>query len=378
MEYLKGIPFTKYCDDARLPLKDRLKLFVSICQAVQHAHQKGIIHRDLKPSNILVCLYDGQPVPKVIDFGLAKAMHQSLTEHTLHTAQGFMVGAPLEQQQFKNAALEEMLRLIKEVEPPRPSTRISGSASLPSIAAQRGLDPAQLCKQVRGDLDWIVMKSLEKERSRHYETTNGLARDIDRFLHDEPVEACPPSTGYRLRKLLRRHRRSVDVLEQSAASLQQLQSQPELDGQLTIAQMFASRGLLEKAKPHFERALELAREIGGESTEQALQIEVDLLFALANGEPTAGVEARARRVAADVRRVVGEKHPLNFDALNSLSPRNCVEARSLRVSERWATQRRDAEQPLPRRYGRHEWAFMEAEGELILRERIAYDPPRAL
>jgi serine/threonine protein kinase len=246
MEYVKGIPLTKYCDDARLPLQERLKLFVSICQAVQHAHQKGIIHRDLKPSNILVCLYDGQPVPKVIDFGLAKAMHQPLTEHTLHTAHGFMVGTPLymspeqaefnnldvdtrtdiyslgvilyelltggtplEQQQFKQAALDEMLRLIKEVEPPKPSTRLSGSASLPSIAAQRGLDPAQLSKQVRGDLDWIVMKSLEKERSRRYETANGLARDVERFLNDEPVEACPPSTGYRLRKLLRRHRRSV-------------------------------------------------------------------------------------------------------------------------------------------------------------------------
>jgi len=203
MEYVKGIPLTKYCDDARLPLPERLRLFVSVCQAVQHAHQKGIIHRDLKPSNILVCLYDGQPVPKVIDFGLAKAMHQPLTEQTLHTAHGFMVGTPLymspeqaefnnldvdtrtdiyslgvilyelltgntplEQQQFKQAALDEMLRLIKEVEPPKPSTRLSGSTSLPSIAAQRGLEPAQLSKQLRGDLDWIVMKSLEKERSR--------------------------------------------------------------------------------------------------------------------------------------------------------------------------------------------------------------------
>lgn len=246
MEYVKGIPLNKYCDDARLPLKERLRLFVSVCQAVQHAHQKGIIHRDLKPSNILVCLYDGQPVPKVIDFGLAKAMHQPLTEHTLHTAHGFMVGTPLymspeqaefnnldvdtrtdiyslgvilyelltgstplEQQQFKQAAFDEMLRLIKEVEPPKPSTRLSGSASLPSIAAQRGLEPAQLSKQLRGDLDWIVMKTLEKERSRRYETANGLARDIERFLHDEPVEACPPSTSYRLQKLLRKHRRTA-------------------------------------------------------------------------------------------------------------------------------------------------------------------------
>ncbi len=243
MEYVKGIPLTQYCDDARLPLRDRLALFVSVCQAVQHAHQKGIIHRDLKPTNILVCLYDGQPVPKVIDFGLAKAMHQPLTEQTLHTAHGFMVGTPLymspeqatfnnldvdtrtdiyslgvilyelltgstpfHQHQFQQAALDEMLRLIKEVEPPKPSTRLSGSASLPSIAAQRGIDPAQLGRTIKGDLDWIVMKTLEKERSRRYETANGLARDIERFLHDEPVEACPPSRWYRWRKFASKNR----------------------------------------------------------------------------------------------------------------------------------------------------------------------------
>lgn len=243
MEYVKGVPITDFCDQARLPIADRLKLFVCVCQAVQHAHQKGIIHRDLKPSNILVCLYDGQPVPKVIDFGLAKAMHQSLTERTLYTAHGLMVGTPLymspeqaefnnldvdtrtdvyslgvllyelltgstplEQRKFKDAAFAEILRLIKEEEPTKPSLKLSGSASLPSIAAQRGVEPAQLSRAVKGDLDWIVMKSLEKERSRRYETANGLARDIERFLADEPVEACPPSLRYRLRKVLRRHR----------------------------------------------------------------------------------------------------------------------------------------------------------------------------
>ena len=181
MEYVKGVPLTEYCDQARLSLKERLNLFMPVCQAVQHAHQKGIIHRDLKPSNILICLYDGKPVPKVIDFGLAKAMHQSLTEQSLHTAHGVMVGTPLymspeqaehnnldvdtrtdiyslgvilyelltgstplERQQMKEAAFNEILRLIKEVEPPRPSTRLSGSASLPSIAAQRSIDPKQL------------------------------------------------------------------------------------------------------------------------------------------------------------------------------------------------------------------------------------------
>jgi serine/threonine protein kinase len=246
MEYVKGIPLTIYCDEARLSVAERLALFVPVCQAVQHAHQKGIIHRDLKPSNILVCLYDGQPVPKVIDFGLAKAMHQSLTEHTLHTAHGLMMGTPLymspeqaelnnldvdtrtdiyalgvilyelltgttplERQRLKEAAWQEMLRLIKEEEPPRPSARLSGSGALPSVAAQRKLEPVQLTRLLRGELDWIVMKALEKERSRRYETANGFARDIQRYLADETVEACPPSTGYRLRKFVRKHRAAL-------------------------------------------------------------------------------------------------------------------------------------------------------------------------
>jgi serine/threonine protein kinase/tetratricopeptide (TPR) repeat protein len=244
MEYVKGVPITDYCDQARLSIEERLQLFLPICQAVQHAHQKGIIHRDLKPSNLLVCLYDGQAVPKVIDFGLAKATSQPLTEHTLYTAHGLMVGTPLymspeqaefnnldvdtrtdiyslgvilyelltgttplEKQRFKDAAFQEILRLIKEEEPPKPSTKLSGSASLPAIAAQRGLEPAQLSRTIRGELDWIVMKALEKERSRRYETANGLTRDLERYLHDEPVEACPPSLGYRASKFARRNMR---------------------------------------------------------------------------------------------------------------------------------------------------------------------------
>ena len=256
MEFVKGVPLTEYCNEARLSLKERLNLFIPVCQAVQHAHQKGIIHRDLKPSNILICLYDGKPVPKVIDFGLAKAMHQSLTENTIHTAFGMMVGTPLymspeqaehnnldvdtrtdiyslgvilyelltgttplEQKQLKEAAYNEILRLIKEVEPPKPSTRLSGSASLPSVAAQRSIEPKQLSKSLTGDLDWIVMKALDKERSRRYETANGLARDVERFLKDEAVEASPPSSSYRLKKVMRKHRTAINTAAAFAAVL---------------------------------------------------------------------------------------------------------------------------------------------------------------
>ena len=256
MDYVKGVPLTEYCDNAKLSLKERLELFVPICQAVQHAHQKGIIHRDLKPSNILICLYDGKPVPKVIDFGLAKAMHHSLTEQSIYTAHGMMVGTPLymspeqaehnnldidtrtdiyalgvilyelltgttplEKAKMKRAAYDEVLRLIKEVEPPKPSTRLSGSESLPSVAAQRGIEPTQLTRVITGDLDWVVMKALEKERGRRYETANGLAEDIRRHLADEPVSASPPSTSYRMKKFIRRNRAGVIAASAIAITL---------------------------------------------------------------------------------------------------------------------------------------------------------------
>jgi eukaryotic-like serine/threonine-protein kinase len=247
MELVHGVPITKYCDDNRLTPRERLELFVPVCQAIQHAHQKGIIHRDVKPSNVMITLYDGKPVPKVIDFGVAKATEQKLTERTLFTQYGTMVGTleymspeqaemsalgvdtrsdiyslgvllyelltgstPLSHKRLKEAAYAEILRMIKEEEPPKPSTRLSDSGeTLASISAQRKTEPTKLTKLVRGELDWIVMKALEKDRNRRYESASALAADVQRYLHDEPVQACPPSVMYRFRKFARRNKAAL-------------------------------------------------------------------------------------------------------------------------------------------------------------------------
>ncbi len=247
MELVHGVPITQYCDDNRLTPRERLELFVPVCHAIQHAHQKGIIHRDIKPSNVMVTLYDGQPAPKVIDFGVAKATEQKLTERTLFTQYGTMVGTleymspeqaemsalgvdtrsdiyslgvllyelltgstPLTHKRMKEAAYAEILRMIKEEEPPKPSTRLSDSGeALASISANRYTEPAKLTKLVRGELDWIVMKTLEKDRNRRYETANGFAQDVQRYLNDETVQACPPSALYRFRKFARRNKGPV-------------------------------------------------------------------------------------------------------------------------------------------------------------------------
>jgi serine/threonine protein kinase len=257
MELVHGTPITEYCDDHNLTIDERLRLFLQVCHAVQHAHQKGIIHRDLKPSNVLIAQHDGQSVPKIIDFGLAKATGPQLTEKTLLTVYPQMMGTPLymspeqaelasldidtradiyslgallyelltgttplDPARFRAGGFDEVRRIIREEEPSRPSLRIKMLGEEGAVAANcRRTDLRRLHQSVDGDLDWIVMRCLEKDRKRRYGTASALALDIERYLHDQPVEACPPTRAYRLRKFVRRNKAGVLVGSAFAALL---------------------------------------------------------------------------------------------------------------------------------------------------------------
>jgi serine/threonine protein kinase len=257
MELVKGVPITEYCDTHQLSTKERLVLFMLVCHAVQHAHQKGIIHRDIKPSNVLIAMHDGKPVPKVIDFGIAKALDHKLTEKTVFTEMRQLIGTPeymspeqaemtgididtrsdvyslgvllyelltgttpFDARELREAGYGEIQRIIREVEPQKPSTRLSTlGEKLNDIAKRRKAEPKLLTKSLRGDLDWIAMKCLEKDRTRRYETANALAMDVLRFLCDEAVAATPPSLRYRMGKFVRRNRRLAYSISAIAAVL---------------------------------------------------------------------------------------------------------------------------------------------------------------
>jgi WD40 repeat protein/serine/threonine protein kinase len=257
MELVKGVPITDFCDQHQLTPRQRLELFIPVCQAVQHAHQKGIIHRDLKPSNVLVSRHDATPIVRVIDFGVAKALGQELTDKTLFTGIAQLIGTPLymspeqagmsdldvdtrsdiyslgvllyelltsttpfDKERFKKVGYDEIRRIIRDEEPPRPSTRLSTLGRAAStVSTNRKSDPGRLRQLFRGELDWIVMKALEKDRNRRYESASALAADVQRYLHDEPVLACPPSAMYRFRKFAGRHKAALVTATTVAAAV---------------------------------------------------------------------------------------------------------------------------------------------------------------
>ena len=343
MELVRGVPITEYCDKNNLPVHERLDLFVQVCQAVQHAHQKGIIHRDIKPSNVLVTLVDGRPMPKVIDFGVAKAINQQLTEMTLFTNFAQMIGTPLymspeqaemtsldvdtrtdiysmgvllyelltgttpfDQKRLREAALDEIRRIIREEEPPKPSTRISTLGDQRTVtAAHRKVDSNRLSQLLRGDLDWIVMKSIEKDRTQRYETANALARDVQRYLANEPVEACPHSTIYRFRKFARRNRAAFTTVVLVAGAL--------------VAGTAVSTWQAVRAYCA-ERVAELAQ---AEAENQRKQAEANF--------------QQARRAVDEYFTIVSEDKLLEVPGLESL--RNDLMEAALRFYERFADQR---------------------------------------
>jgi serine/threonine protein kinase/tetratricopeptide (TPR) repeat protein len=399
MELVKGIQLTEYCDIHKLSVVERLGLFVQICSAVQHAHQKGIIHRDLKPRNILVESHDGKPVPKVIDFGLAKATSgMQLTLHTLFTGFGTVMGTPLymapEQATFnatdidtradvyalgvilyelltgttplthetvKKAAFDEVLKLIREQEAPTPSSRLSSSESAPSVAANRQIEPARLGRLIKGDLDWIVLKSLSKDRDRRYETAISYARDIERFLNHEAVTAGPPTAMYRFRKFVRRNRgqvvagslvlmslvfgvigTTVGLLRADARRLEAVQAQMAEAAQRAEAEKQKQRALKaaeeeQKARASEFRRAEGEKEAKNEARLKQIEAERNLAYAKKGneilGSVFAGLDPRAKYTTlAALRIALGDNLKKAVKELEGSSIGNPLEVATMQVT----------------------------------------------
>ena len=328
MELVRGVPITDFCDEYRLTTNERLQLAILVCQAVHHAHQKGIVHRDIKPTNILVTMRDDHPVPKVIDFGVAKALHQSLTDQTLVTNFRQLIGTPLymspeqtqmneldvdtrsdvyslgvllyelltgttpfDKETLKKAGYDETRRIIREDDPPRPSERLGtlSADDLSTVLEKRGRDERKLSQSLRGELDWIVMRALEKDRDRRYDSASALAADIDRYLQDEPIEACPPSWNYRLRKIVRRNRAVlfptllvlVSLLAATAVSFWAYRAEAQARKQV-VQEAAGKQQALEQARDHLSRALQIVDEMYAQVATRWLSDDVAVTTTQAN------------------------------------------------------------------------------------------------
>src|SRR5262245_17288672 len=375
MEYVKGEPITHYCDQNRLTTRERLALFMRVCDGVQHAHQKGIIHRDLKPSNVLVTVDGDAPAPKIIDFGVAKATAQPLTERTMVTELGAMIGTPeymspeqadlgaldidtrtdvyslgvmlyelltgtlpLDPGALRQAGVSEMHRRIREVDPPRPSARIrtTGDQSI-ETAKKRRTDPGRLAGRLHGDLDWITMRALEKDRTRRYGSPSDLKADIERHLADQPVLAGPPSVAYRARKFVRRHRVGVSVAAVAAVALvvfaammavQARRIARERDRAERVSSFLVD--LFRVSSPGQSRGKEMtAREMldrGADKIDKELadepEVQGRLLYTIGRAYDELGQYSRAAGLftrAVDIStRALGPDHPDTLDARNML------------------------------------------------------------
>ena len=417
MEYVPGLHITQYCDQKRLSPCDRLALFTKVCEGVQHAHQKAIIHRDLKPSNILVVEVDGKPTPRIIDFGIAKAISQQSQDETLVTRAGGFVGSPgytspeqadpavrdvdtrtdvyslgvvlyqlltgvlpFDPEQWQSKPLHEVLRQLHEDDPPSPSTRISGDASSTTAAELRNTDPRQLASLLRGDLDWITLKALEKDRARRYGTPSELAADIHRYLQNEPVTARPASVTYRARKYVQRHKfgvaaatalavllitfgvmqtmqlrritrerdradrvtafmtgmfkvsnpseargndiRAREILDKSSKDIETgLANDPELQAQMmnVMGTVYQSLGLTSKAEPLLRRALEIRQRILGPRNPDTLQSKNDLAVAVLAQSHYPEAEKLCRETMETRRKVLGPEHHDTVDSMVQLA-----------------------------------------------------------